>query len=646
MHWGPDIVNKNPEDICTRVIQHETYPQMLSLELYSVATYNMMDPFLSMDVYWATDVMCLHIERQRHRGGACLGISVQGAGPHFCPGGNPNPLGDAGLKLRNGLMLKKWDFCQYVGYAPFTRIRELAVPTVQGSHGGQVGGGNAYALNHTKRACDAKTTISFGNVSRGMVPGMLLSGTLTSTCGIHPAMDLYLTDNTLTAYGALKANFMDRIYPGILQTKEGAKEICRAMASNPLARTKATLQISVMDTSRFAEEALGIEMAGRSGTTMASVRLKSYATYITDFASGPRSSALSRISSKAIRVHGIEETHGILHMANVMANWCWATLSDNAKLEGSKDHPARYSDEAGKAIHKPAHDSAAQYLNIWQSVPNKRGQRRIDAWQVAEAVAFCFWRDRDISVEVIDIQPRLALSKTSDGDLRRDLLGKNKFSVAEDVIMSAIVVNSSSVNALHFEDPVKRFGKEKSDVWWQFAAMGSSGVCSMLLLSALLGACADPNVLLSCDGEEVADINMCRGRYIGPVMQVAVKEVSRSTKAVFPSQAELSGHDWVCIRTTSGKQICIDFSAVQYGDASRSECSGVPFIFKPAEEFHKDFKEEKRDKDPVAVYTEYFLSMLRARRNGSVGKSNFCDGGRMEEFFSVLSKSLALLALV
>merc|ERR1712232_1066386 len=165
----------------------------------------MMDPKLSQDLDWAMDVVCTHIKRTETRGETISGVQTQGAGPHFCPGGNPNPFnGPNDLTNPQLWQWGRFDAAQVVGYAPFCRIRELAVPTIQGSHGAQVGGGNAFALNHTVRACDHKTTISFGNISRGAVPGMILSQTLPCTAGYIGGLDLYLMDGTLSAYGANK----------------------------------------------------------------------------------------------------------------------------------------------------------------------------------------------------------------------------------------------------------------------------------------------------------------------------------------------------------------------------------------------------------------------------------------------------------
>lgn len=50
-------------------------------------------------------------------------------------------------------------------------------------HGFVVGGGVALMLNTVLRLASVTSTFSFGNLSRGMVPGMFLSHTLQSHIG-------------------------------------------------------------------------------------------------------------------------------------------------------------------------------------------------------------------------------------------------------------------------------------------------------------------------------------------------------------------------------------------------------------------------------------------------------------------------------
>merc|ERR1711933_452257 len=95
-----------------------------------------------------------------------------------------------------------------------------------------------------------------------------------------------------------------------------------------------------------------------------------------------RANVLGRLAAKAAALHGADTDGGILQMASYAANCCWVSLSEECQVQGTKDHPARYSTEDAKKLHRPARDLAAQNLSIWRSPTNKRGMRKIDVWQV------------------------------------------------------------------------------------------------------------------------------------------------------------------------------------------------------------------------------------------------------------------------
>jgi enoyl-CoA hydratase/carnithine racemase len=642
MHWGPSIIEKSNDDIAVRLMLVESKPNVLCLELNSIATYNMMDPLLSNDLSWATEAAVLHIKRTHNRAQVPLAIEVQGAGPHFCPGGNPDFASRFAADVIN---MSTFDKCQYLGYAPFSRIRELAVPTVQGSHGAQVGGGNAYALNHMVRVCAHSTTISFGNLSRGAVPGMMLSQTLPHTIGFLNASTLYLLDLTLSAYGAVKADFMTRIFNGPREAKAGATMIARSLAAYPGSHRACPI-IYPFEAERFAVEGFAIDFSGRSGDVFKNVKTKTVNPAALDLEDlhtergGPRrrARAMGRLAAKAGALHGAGIEGGIIAVAQYVSNCCWVSMVEDANLQGHDGYPAKYASESLKVLHKPVQDLAIQNLGLWQSPANRRGMRKIDVWQVAEVVAFCLWRDRNFSVEVVEVKTETALSQLENIDFRRQLL-RGRWAVEADAAVPAITVKHRSNNGVHFEDPLKRFGSRAgADIWWQFIAMHSGRQASMLLLAALLGAVSDPRILLTCEGEEVQEFSHCCGKYVGPIKQLALKDVT-----TVPAQLSLdpradSKHDWFSIRTVSGRETCVDIAAAQFGDATRSECSGVPVVFMPGEQFQKRYVEQRRDKDPLKAYSEEFVNLLNAREKEGPG--------RMEEFFSVLGKTCALLGLV
>lgn len=66
-------------------------------------------------------------------------LLVQGAGPHFCPGGNPE------LTIRP--KSTQFTLTPFAGFIGEMRVRELQGPLAGAVHGLVLGGGIAFALN-------------------------------------------------------------------------------------------------------------------------------------------------------------------------------------------------------------------------------------------------------------------------------------------------------------------------------------------------------------------------------------------------------------------------------------------------------------------------------------------------------------------
>eukprot|EP00931_Biecheleriopsis_adriatica_P086778 TRINITY_DN61370_c0_g1_i1.p1 TRINITY_DN61370_c0_g1~~TRINITY_DN61370_c0_g1_i1.p1 ORF type:complete len:210 (-),score=25.76 TRINITY_DN61370_c0_g1_i1:765-1394(-) len=105
--------------------------------------------------------------------GLLLGVCLQASGPHFCPGGNPN------AQQRRGQTL--FTEAPFTIFLAVTRLREAGGPVAAALQGLVLGGGLAMALLADLRVLDCSATLSLGNLSRGMVPCMLLSSNLPMT---------------------------------------------------------------------------------------------------------------------------------------------------------------------------------------------------------------------------------------------------------------------------------------------------------------------------------------------------------------------------------------------------------------------------------------------------------------------------------
>jgi hypothetical protein len=152
---------------------------------------------------------CLSVRCSQHLvtvGNASAGsvYCLQGAGHHFCPGGYVAPAANAAAARRTSVDI-------ILLYSQFVALRRLSHLTVCRLHGLVVGGGVALSLNTTIRGSACCATISFGNLSRGAVPGMLLSRTIGRTCGCARSLACYLTDGLLHASHSLTMGFCNHI---------------------------------------------------------------------------------------------------------------------------------------------------------------------------------------------------------------------------------------------------------------------------------------------------------------------------------------------------------------------------------------------------------------------------------------------------
>ncbi|CAE7412219.1 unnamed protein product [Symbiodinium microadriaticum] len=260
--YGPDC----PEDSRHRVLVTKTAPPILLLELNAVATFNMMDPDTSQDIVFGMDAVNQLMKSPKALNGRPLAYVIQGSGPHFCPGGNPNP------KLYPGHIPLTVN--QYAGYLPFIRCREMALPGICALHGSLVGGGVAYSLNNPVRFADSKASACFGNLSRGAVPGMVLSSNIPQALGLHGALDIYLTDNTYSTYACVKAGYLHGVQGSIAGVKQEALKQARRLGQAPFGQRIVGIKPE-LDVERFGLEAWAIDLGARTEGVFRNVGAKS-----------------------------------------------------------------------------------------------------------------------------------------------------------------------------------------------------------------------------------------------------------------------------------------------------------------------------------------------------------------------------------
>lgn len=261
----PQGVADFPEECRYRVMITDTSPRVFLFEMNAVASFNMMDADLSCEVINAMDVAREVLKMPSMVKDPPLSYTIQGSGPHFCPGGNP------GWQFRPGHTALTTN--QYVGYLGFVGIRELSMPGVVALHGSMVGGGVAYSLNCTERLGVSNLSVCYGNLSRGAVPGMLLSTNVCELLGMSAAMELYLMDATFSSYACVKAKYITKILPGPAGVKSEGVLTARRMAADPRSWRVPHVK-PIAEVQRFATEIIGIALSGKSGALFANLKGK------------------------------------------------------------------------------------------------------------------------------------------------------------------------------------------------------------------------------------------------------------------------------------------------------------------------------------------------------------------------------------
>jgi len=266
-HWhsnfglmGPDA--EEGEDPRVRGLISSAKPAVFLCELNALASFNMMDPILSYNVEFLMDVALQLLKGQRHGLGA-LGCVVQGAGPHFCPGGNHHPVNPPGATPLSMHMNTSSN--------AFIRLRESNLPSTTAMTGSVIGGGVALSLQQTRRAAAAQATMSFGNLSRGACPVMFLSQNLPATVGLNNAVDIYLTDSTYSACMGQRSGLVDFVQPNFTSTKGKALQMTRKMAATPTVWRVNHVR-TILSYWQYQRESMGMTLAMRTGKTFANVK--------------------------------------------------------------------------------------------------------------------------------------------------------------------------------------------------------------------------------------------------------------------------------------------------------------------------------------------------------------------------------------
>eukprot|EP00966_Prymnesium_polylepis_P302253 6983341-Prymnesium_polylepis.1 len=123
-------------------------------------------------------------------------VVLQGAGDHFCPGGNRYQIRAPRSSLAAAA---RASFDLFDG---FCRLRTLPLAVVCAAHGSVLGGGLAACLLTDYVSANQAATFQVGERSRSIYPAGLFTRTLADATDVSSAAMLYLTEDKITAMQA------------------------------------------------------------------------------------------------------------------------------------------------------------------------------------------------------------------------------------------------------------------------------------------------------------------------------------------------------------------------------------------------------------------------------------------------------------
>mmetsp|Transcript_26182 Transcript_26182/g.57717 ORF Transcript_26182/g.57717 Transcript_26182/m.57717 type:complete len:937 (+) Transcript_26182:90-2900(+) len=594
------VGHEGDDEPLVRLLMAESSPPFILMELNSVSTFNMMDAGLAGDVTWA--IQCIR-EACTRKGWSNLqpvAHVTSGAGPHFCPGGNPNPKQMPGLTPAQA--------GAYTNYLGFVGQRSTGCPTLSAGHGSMVGGGVAYALSGNIRGLASQTTIAFGNLSRGAVPGMHLSRTLPAAVGLSEAFHIYLADSTISAAAALKAQFALFVSRDVVSVKKDALQLGFSMARSPLLRKLPMIRDALPNT-RFTDEATGINMAAATGLMFAAAKGGDKASK-----EGEAVEIIEHVPSwqelyaDAALLHGPRADGGILAYAMSTTSRCWCTLESSIAVNKGPWKP-KYTNKEWETKHAGAFNKASASPDFFPDAT----PASIEVDTVCEAIAWCMWRERCYSVGLSEQQ------------------GSNKISV-----------DNKDGTVLLFDDPAEKFlGQDM--LWFQYISNQLARNCTALTLAALIACIATPRVVLMFRGQEVLGFGRVQGKFaMHPGRTLTVEDVPNKAVVKVPSGAGLmQPHEWVFVRTAEQEWI-IDICAAQFGDRGRSGL-GVPLRVLTKQEARVEYIEVERSEDPLDAFDKFWAELVEKQKK-ALEESKACT--EAETFLMVSGKICAMLGLL
>jgi 2-(1,2-epoxy-1,2-dihydrophenyl)acetyl-CoA isomerase len=172
-------------------------------------------------------------------GDAVRCVLLTTSGPNFCMGGDIRYFSPADGEAPGGVSEKIGDLAGHL-HVVMRRLRDVRVPVVTAVRGWAAGAGIGLALAGDVVLLAESARMRPGYIGLGFAPDGGTSWRLTRGLGPARAMDLLMTNGTLTAAAALAAGLVSRVVPDD-ELDAAALELARRLAAGPtraLVRTR------------------------------------------------------------------------------------------------------------------------------------------------------------------------------------------------------------------------------------------------------------------------------------------------------------------------------------------------------------------------------------------------------------------------
>ncbi|MBK1787298.1 enoyl-CoA hydratase/isomerase family protein [Prauserella cavernicola] len=214
-------------------------PVLLELDSDGVARLRLNRPDaangMNMDLLQALHAAIMRV----HGEPGVRAVILSGEGPHFCAGGDVRDFASKGEGLPD--YLREATAWLQIAVSSLVQLKPPVIAAVHGFAAGGGGFGLACAADFVVAADSAK--FMSGAVRVGMAPDAGTTVTLSRLVGLRRAMDILLTNPTLTAAEALDAGLATKVVPGEVLHDE-ALALARTLTALPpqaLAATKRLL---------------------------------------------------------------------------------------------------------------------------------------------------------------------------------------------------------------------------------------------------------------------------------------------------------------------------------------------------------------------------------------------------------------------